>query len=461
MHSPRQSLADRVASALRELGTADSQTEMVHRVEALHQSYPAPVLLTAMLQLLPEADSQLQGGLGLLAQRLPRPVTEARLLQQVLNKDLSTQTRFSAVTILQDFLHRPVDPGFVQDISDVDSVILSSMQDAFAARSKFPGILIEYTEQFSQLESQHRTYVLGLLHHVRTEDAAELLQTMAYSSNREVGLQALEALATLEADSGERVLYILSQSLYLDPELSGSARQQLRKIRLQGGQYAPPALPHNSLARFLGFDKGGVAHWYLAHDAQPYGLLVGYGFRQGVQHLQKIPHDSDLDDWPQPRARHFECRYDWARWHLHYTLSRFPPDRKAGTYPESYQLWASELWQWQLPSEGAEALDMMRRSAPLDPADFMPTSIAVAITRLPYGTVLRDLIWREPEAPASESISLCTWFLNVCALAQWHRQRELSAVLAHTAHLLEQDAAMGGKILGALKEHWANALEQQ
>ncbi len=453
MPAHRQSFADRVASALRALGSATSQRDMTNQVEALLQSYPAPVLLTALLQLLPEADSQLQGGLGLLAQRLPRPVTEERLLQQVLNKDLSAQTRFSAVTILQDFLHRPVDPGFVQDISDVDSVILSSMQDAFAARSRFPGVLIEYTEQFSQLESQHRTYVLDLLHHVRVEDAAELLQTMAYSPNREVGQQALEALATLDANSGERVLYILSQSLYLDPELSGSARQRLRKMRLQGGRYAPPALPPNALARFLGFDKGGVAHWYLAHDAQPYGLLVGYGFRQGVQHLQKIPHGSDWNDWQPPRARHPECRYDWARWHLSDTLSRFPPVSPTATYPESYQLLAAELWKWQPPSEGAAALDMIRRSAPLNPADLMPASLATAIARLSYGTVLRDLLRREPETSEAERIARCTWFLQACALAQWHRQRKHASLLAHTAHLLEQDAARGRTLLGALQEH--------
>ncbi len=449
MPAHRQSLADRVASALRALGSATSQRDMTNQVEALLQSYPAPVLLTALLQLLPEADSQLQGGLGLLAQQLPRPLVEEQLLRQVLNKKLPAQVRFSAVTLLQDFLDRPVDPGFVQDISDVDSVILSSMQDAFAARSKFPGVLIEYTEQFSRLESGHRQYVLGLLPHVRVEDAAELLQIMAYSPNRAVGPQVLDAVTTLEAQTGEYVLYVLSQSLYLDPALAGAARQRLRRMRLQGGHHVPPAVPHTARARFLGFDKEGVAHWYLAHDARPYGLWVGYGFRQGVRHLQKIPHSSAAS----PGARHPECRYDWARWHLSDTLSRLPPTAPTATYPENYQLLAAELWKWQLPSEGAAALDMIRRSAPLNPADLMPASLATAIARLSYGTVLRDLLRREPETSEAERIARCTWFLQACALAQWHRQRKHASLLAHTAHLLEQDAARGRTLLDALQEH--------
>jgi len=449
MHSHRQSLAERVASALRELKNARSQWEMRDKVEALLQSYPASVLLPALLQLLPEADSQLQGGLGLLAQGLPHPATEERLLQQVLRKDLPSRARFSAVTILQDFLHRPVDPRFVQDISDVDRVVLSSMQDAFAARAKFPGVLIEYTEQFSRLEFQHRQYVLDLLRHVDEEDAAELLHTMAYSPDREVVLQVLETLTTWEAQAGERVLYILSQSLYLDSDLSGAARRHLRQKRLRGSRYTPPALPDDALARFLGFDKSGLAHWYLAHEARPYGLLVGYGFRRGVQHLQKIPHSAEGDAWQQLRGEPAACRYDWARWHLSYTLSHVPPDHEAGPYPDSYQLLAPELWQWQWPSAGAAALDMMCRAAPAHATDRLPA----AISQLPYRPVLRDLLQQAPVASEAENIACCIWFLQVCALAQWHRQRTLAAVLADTARLLAQDAAVGRTILGILQEH--------
>ncbi len=459
MDSPRQSLADRVTGTLREMSVATSQREMLTTVEALVERYPTSVLLNAMLRMLPEADSQLQGGLGLLAQRLPRTITEEKLLQQVLHKDLSTQTRFSAITILQDFLHRPVDPRFVQDISDVDSVILSSLRDAFAARSRFPGVLIEYTEQFARLEFQHRKYVLDLLNHVSVDDAVDLLQTMAYCANPEVSLQALDSLASLEAEDGERTLYILSQSLYLSSELAAAARQRLRQKRIAGGRFVPLTLPHSSLARFLGFDQTGVAHWYLAQDGRSYGLSVGFGFRQGVQYVRKVPHSSELEGWQQPSHIRPECRYEWARWLLSYTLSHFPPVTKTDTYPETYQILASELWQWAPPSEGAEALQMMCRAYPLKLEDREPASIAKEVSRLTYSSALRDLYWKKPQMPPEERISLCVWFLNVCALTLWHSQRKLAALLANSARLLEQDSLRATELLGSLQDLWTKAPE--
>jgi len=272
---------------------------------------------------------------------------------------------------------------------------------------------------------------------------------MAYSPDREVVLQVLETLTTWEAQAGERVLYILSQSLYLDSDLSGAARRHLRQKRLRASRYTPPALPDDALARFLGFDKSGLAHWYLAHEARPYGLLVGYGFRRGVRHLQKIPHSAEGDAWQQLRGEPAACRYDWARWHLSYTLSHVPPDHEAGPYPDSYQLLAPELWQWQWPSAGAAALDMMCRAAPAHATDRLPA----AISQLPYRTVLRDLLQQAPVASEAENIACCIWFLQVCAWAQWHRQRTLAAVLADTARLLAQDAAVGRTLLGILQEH--------
>lgn len=454
MDTPRQSLAERVADALLDLGNASSQKEMQAQIESLCKSYPATTLLGAMLKVLPEADSQIKGGLGLLAQQLPRQATEEKLLQQVLNSKLSAQVRFSAVTILQDYLERPVDPGFVSDISNVDSVVLASMQDAFKARKKHPGVLIEYTEQFSQLEAQHRQYVLSLLQHVKIEDAADLLQTMAFCPDREVCLEALEALAALKNEAGEKALYVLGQSLYLDTELAGKARQLLRKSRLAGNQFTPSILPGNSLARFLGIDNGGVAHWYLAHEDRPYGLLVGYGFRQGVRSLQKIPPASMLAGWEESREDSHDSRFDWARWHLSFTLSHFPPTEAGQEYPEMYQLLASELWRWEPPAEGSEILAVMRQSSFLDPCQFNRDFMALNFSQLPYAGVLRSLCFKDSLATQTDRISLCVWFLTACALALWPKQQELASLYAGTAKLLEEDPRMGSEFLAALQEHW-------
>ena len=454
MDSPRLSLEDRISRALLDLGTASSLKEMEEKVAVLSRSYPAAVLLDALVKVLPDADSQLQGGLGLLAQQLPRQVTEEKLLQQVLNGSLTAHVRFSAVTILQDYLERPVDPRFVSDISDVDSVILASMQDAFRARSKYPGVLVEYTEQFSRLEFQHRQYVLDLLQHVKIEDATDLLQTMAYSQNPEVGQQALDALSTLKGGAGEQILYVLSQSLYLDTDLADTARRLLRKLRILGNRHSPPPLPRDSLARFLGFHKDGVAHWYLSNEALPYGLMVGYGFRQGVQSVQKTPHTSVLAGGQQSSQSSSECKLDWVRWHLSYTLSRFPPEHRQQGYPEMYQLLAADIWQWEPPSEGSEALETICQSSPLSQENSIPASIELKITELPYESVLRNLCLQEPKASATERLSLCAWFLNVSALALWPKQKELASHWATTARLLDEDPVIGPGILIALLEHW-------
>lgn len=421
--------------------------------ERLVREFPAPVLLAALIQALPEADSQLQGALGLVAQRLPAPLTEERLLQQALNKSLPAEARFSAVTLLQDYLQRPVDPAFVQDIADVDSVVLSSMQDAFAARERFPGVLIEYTDQFSSLETGHRAYVLDLLRHVNPADAAELLRTMAHSANREVGRQALDALSRLEGRAAVETAYILSQSLYLDPELSGMARGQLRRRRLAGNRFVPPTAPHAALARFLGLDAEGTAHWYLAHDALPFGLLVGYGFRQGVRRLQQIPHGSDMGSWQDARRQYPEVRYDWARWHISDTLSRFPPLDPQAVYLDTYQVLGPELWRWEPPVEGAEALATMRRAFTVQPSELEPEPLAASLASLPYGKTLAGQ-WQDDSGHSEEEhAARCAWLFSLTALAQWHVDRSAAGLLAHAAARLEEEAP-ADEFVTALQRRW-------
>ncbi len=364
MDQTRRSLQDRLDEALLSLGALTSEEKMKARAREICTVYPEHMLLDALVSHLGSANSQLRGGLGLLAQHLPRDKTEHALLRTVLNKHLSSAARLSAVTLLQDYLDRPVQSQFVADIADTDTVVLNSMQEAFATRSQYPGVLIEYTQQFAQLDLDHRTYVLGLLSRVPPTDAAELLRFMAYHRTDGVAAAALDRLGTMASAEAEKALYILSQTLFLDVEQMQTARTYLRRKRFQGTSlFVPPPLPDDARAMPLGFTPRGGLLVQLAIPSTASRLLLEYDRNAGIRRLQPVAMASQNPETGtgikllgKTGQENLATAADpdgtllaFCQWHLSFTLALVPDADPSQPYPEDFQMWAPLLWQWQPP----------------------------------------------------------------------------------------------------------------
>ena len=461
MEQERQSLAQRVTAALSELNDCQSRPEMQAQARRIQSAFPAALILDAVVKALPTANGRLRGGLGLLVQLLPRDQAERILLRAVLNKRFSSHARLSAVTILQDYLDRPVEQAFIQDIADSESVILTSMREALAARAEYPAVLVEYASQFAQLETGHRRWVLRLLHRLPEDDAAALLHAMAFSRVANVAADAIEFLESLPSPHAQKTLYVLSQSLYKDPALEAKARGGLRRLRLRGGDsFWPPASPTDAQARFLGFAPEGAMHVELSFPRQAFDLRIGYDAAAGIASMQKrpyaaaaVPAVSPASAWPGANDR--VLPWDWIRWHISHTLASKPASDDSGPYLDMYQALASELWSWQMPEVPSRVSRLLRdddRQAPEE-----PSVVYQSIRDLPPTQLLRQLLARRRAKPArGRNAALAergyvVWWLQAKALLDLAARNENAAQRwAQAARLAAQNSPAAEEFMRTL-----------
>lgn len=458
-------------AALASLGDMSTPTAMQTGARQILADFPSHLVLDALLRHLDTAHSQLRGGLGLLAQLLPRPETEQALLRTVLNRERSTHARLSAVTVLQDYLQRPVEPFFIQDITDFDSVILSSMQEAFAARETHPAVLTEYTDQFAQLDRANRDHVLGLLHRVSEPDATDLLYTMAYNRLDNVAAEAIDFLAARDSEAGVRALYILSQSLYLDPLLATKARTHLRRRQLRGGHFVPPAWPTEARAHFLGFAEAGTLHVQLSIPGLAYDIHIGYDIWHGISHMQKAPPIRDILSRVQGHAPQMsvpDLPADRIRWHVHHTLSRLSALPSNTHYHGMYQVLAPELWAWQPPETPGDAEALYRQAD--DRAAESPSSLARQVCRLPgAGDLRRIAVQRLAQQDRNTGIqsdslarhlesaglrSYAEWWLQANVFLLSASDRDKAALMDQAARCLSGDDEAAHAFLAVMGLQW-------
>lgn len=356
MEETRQPLSVRIDAALASLGTVEDATAMEALARQIQAAYPDGLLLRSLIRHLDQADSQLRGGLGILATLLPQAPTEKALLRTALNRNESAHARLSAVTLLQDFLNRPVEPQFIQDIADRDAVILASMRDMFAIRPQQPMVLAEYTRQFSALDREHRRYVLRLLDRTSPADAVDLLCVMAHSDAEDVGADAVDFLGGMDARVADAMLYVLSQSLYLHPARRDRARALLRRRRMQGHRFMPPPVPADFRIKFMGFDPAGMMRYQAASEGSALHLLLELAVGTGIQQLL----DATFIEDPNPDrtggtlpSNGIEVPFHFLHWHVQYTLAQPLLPSAPQRYPPTLPLCAPTLWRWQPPDQPA------------------------------------------------------------------------------------------------------------
>lgn len=258
----RRQIDDAVAA----LADCSSETELVQSVEAIVQEHPPALVLRALRKHLNSDSSQMRGGLGRLAARLPHVESVALLRKEAGQRENPTQTRLTAAMILERFLNVEVPPGLMGDLSDPHLVVKQSLQEALEVGRLNRQILLEYVLQMRQESEEVAFLVLELLGQLAEADQPELLRLIAYDDRAAVAEAAMARLGALRgpAVAGQCAAALQTLKYSLKPALAEVAERQLRKMSLAGVGWEPRAADGwSALISPCSFQ--GTQHLWLVH----------------------------------------------------------------------------------------------------------------------------------------------------------------------------------------------------
>ncbi|MCY4091257.1 MAG: hypothetical protein OXF62_10600 [Caldilineaceae bacterium] len=265
---------DRAVAALAE---CSSEVEQVQSVEAIVRKHPSTLILPALRKHLNSESSQMRGGLGRLAARLPHDESVALLRKEAGRRENATQTRLTAAMILERFLNVEVPPGLMGDLSDPHLVVKQSLQEALEAGRFNRQVLLEYVLQMRQESEEVAFLVLDLLGQLAEADQPELLRLIAYDDRAVVAEAAMARLGALRgpgvAEKSAEALRALKCSLR--PDLTRVAARQLRKLSLAGVGWEPHFADGWS-ALISPCSVQGTQHlWLVRYGEEAGGTLIG------------------------------------------------------------------------------------------------------------------------------------------------------------------------------------------
>ena len=265
-----------IDEAVAALADCSSEAELVQSVEAIVQEHPQPLVLRALRKHLNSDSSQMRGGLGRLAARLPHVDSVALLRKEAGRRENPTQTRLTAAMILERFLHIEVSPGLMGDLSDPHLVVKQSLQEALEAGRLNRQILLEYVLQMRQESEEVAFLVLELLGQLAEADQPELLRLIAYDDRVAVAEAAMARLGALRgpAVAGQCAAALQALKYSLKPALAEVAARQLRKMSLAGVGWEPRAADGWS-ALISPCNFQGTQHlWLVRHEGKAGGIVL-------------------------------------------------------------------------------------------------------------------------------------------------------------------------------------------
>jgi len=266
-----------IDSAVAALAECTSEEEQVQSVEAIVRKHPSTLVLPALRKRLNSASSQMRGGLGRLAARLPHDESVALLRKEAGRRENATQTRLTAAMILERFLNVEVPPGLMGDLSDPHLVVKQSLQEAQEAGRFNRQVLLEYVLQMRQESEEVAFLVLDLLGQLAEADQPELLRLIAYDDRAVVAEAAMASLGALRgpgvAEKSAAALQALKCSLR--PDLARVAARQLRKMSLAGVGWEP-LFAEGWSALISPCSVQGTQHlWLVRYGEEAGGTLIG------------------------------------------------------------------------------------------------------------------------------------------------------------------------------------------
>jgi hypothetical protein len=275
----------------------------------------------------------------------------------------------TAAAIAQRFLGVELPAALTQDLHGDDDAAFQSLQEAISEGKRNRHILLEYVEQMREMGEEIAFLVLDALQRVAPADRVELLRLIAQDPRPHVAraaLSALEELAGGEADpAAMRSLHTLQ--FVLSPELRTQVDRSLRKLRMAGRRYSPPA-PIGWRALLSPADPNGVQTVWLLRmpegNAQ-LGALLGFSLniemgilrffgsetvdrtalpdQQPVGNLVTVRNDSGI------AMVLVETPFDVGRWLVAQAGSAHLAGEPGQPLPGEYQLHHDLVWEFAPP----------------------------------------------------------------------------------------------------------------
>jgi hypothetical protein len=186
-----------------------------------------------MLAMLDTNDPQLRGGLGQVAANLDRSIVVPALRSAARARDRSDRARLSALTILDRYLHEPIDDDLLSDLQDPQTVAQESLRELLREMAGNPYAIVEYLMQLSEQPPDVPHMILDAVPSAAPgPHLTTLLRMLAQDPNRQLAHQAVEQLGRTRTAEAARALGSLITTL--PGELAASAERGLRKLRMSG-----------------------------------------------------------------------------------------------------------------------------------------------------------------------------------------------------------------------------------
>jgi hypothetical protein len=215
-------------AALADAVTPDDVAEQAD-VIATHGIAAIPVLLAR----LDTDDPALRGGLAQVALRLERETTVAALRGVARSHDRSDRARLSALTILDRYLHEPIEDSLLAGIQDPDAVAIRSLNELIAAMEQDETAILEYVAQLAQQPPEVPGMILDAIARISLHPHLVTLLRMFAQGERELHARAaIEQLGRLRLPEALSALDTLAVTL--PPALSSLAERGGRKLRMSG-----------------------------------------------------------------------------------------------------------------------------------------------------------------------------------------------------------------------------------
>jgi hypothetical protein len=228
-------------AAFGELADITSPTLQAERAQELARQGAAA--LPVLLSLLDTSDPQLRGGLGQVAARLTRAAVVPALLHVARSPEQSKQARLTALTILDRFLHEPVDETLLGDLTNPEALAQQSLREVLHEMARNPFSVIEYLNQLAEQPPEVARMILNAIPSMpASADLVTLLRMFAQGEDKTLAHDALEQLGRIRTADAALALYCLTATL--PPQRAQLAERGLRKLRLGG--VAPPGIDTSS-----------------------------------------------------------------------------------------------------------------------------------------------------------------------------------------------------------------------
>ena len=231
-----------LSQAFDDLAATESEAELTQFARDIAARFDDELILAELIRRLETPSSQLRGGLGWVAQLLPRQEVTTALLAQAANRQNSPQVRVTAALLLERYFEVELPAGLVSDLDGSNEVALQSLQSAIDEGRRNRFVLLEYVTQMREAEMGVGLAVIDLLSQLPPADQIDMLVIIAHDARIPVSRQAVEQLIALgksnAAPAAARALHILSH--VLPPENAELAARGIRKLQFQGVRYNPP-----------------------------------------------------------------------------------------------------------------------------------------------------------------------------------------------------------------------------